>query len=174
MTGQYAKRGESRGFTLLEVLVAITVASVGVTVFISLFGSSLALAQSNRYQIVATQLANECLQAVTNTPERYSWPLGQAAPGTLVGVSPLGESANARHPVPVPAISPGIPLARQRNEGLYKRFSWQAYAQLPKPDAGYVEVTAVVRWDESGHERSFTLTSLVPRAAIPFKTEAPK
>jgi len=159
------------GFTLLEVLVAIVVMGVGITVFVSLFGSSLALAQSNRYQNVATQLAGECLQAIVSAPEKYEWHLDAAAPGTLEVVTATGTT---QHPIQPPATMPADRRASRRDQNMYKQFSWQAYVRLPKPDAGYVELTVVVRWADKGREYVFPLTSCVPRSVIPAKTEATK
>ncbi|MCX5758557.1 MAG: prepilin-type N-terminal cleavage/methylation domain-containing protein [Candidatus Hydrogenedentes bacterium] len=180
MTDQYVRRQASgfslfhSGFTLMEVLVAIVVMGVGITVFISLFGSSLALAQSNRYQTVAAQLAGECLQAVVCAPERYDWHLNPADPGALTVVTAPGESPETRHPVSLPATLPTDRRSNLRDVNLYKQFSWQAYARIPKPDAGYVELTIAIRWIEQGRERVFALTSCVPRTAIPAKPEAAK
>lgn len=154
------------GFTLVEILVALVVLSVGITIFISLFSSSLALAQSGRNQTVAAALAEEQLQTLLHSPQQYNWNLQGAAPGQLVEVTLHNEPANpVRHFAP-PSILPVDKKAATRVQNLYEAFSWQVFAKLPDKDAGYVEVTVAVRWAEEGKPRVVALTSAVPRSLV--------
>lgn len=154
--------------------MAIVVMGTGITIFVSLFGSSLDLAQSNRYQTVAMQLAEECMQTVMNSPERYEWRLNNADPGAMTPVTLVGEPSDARHSMHPPTTLPADRRSSQRDHNLYQIFSWQAYARLPGPDAAHVELTVVVRWDDKGRPRAYPLTSCLARSAIPAKAEAAK
>ncbi|HOT50615.1 MAG TPA: hypothetical protein PLI07_06535 [Candidatus Hydrogenedentes bacterium] len=154
---------------MLEILVAIVVMGTGITVFVSLFGSSLALAQSNRLQTVAMQLAGECLHAVMNSPERYEWRLNSADPGALTPVTLLGEPADTRHSVHPPSTIPADRRSSRRDHVMYQNFTWQAYARVPEPGAAHVELTVVVRWNDKGRPCAYPLTSCLSRSAIPAK-----
>jgi hypothetical protein len=58
---------------------------------------------------------------------------------------------------------PNTPAALNREKAHYQGFSWRAYATRPVADDGAIEVTVVVSWQERGRDRSFALTSAVPR-----------
>jgi Tfp pilus assembly protein PilV len=57
---------ESRGFTIIEVLIAGFVLSVGLTGIMSLFASSIRYTQNSRDHIIASELAEEGLELVRN------------------------------------------------------------------------------------------------------------
>ena len=158
-------RLRSFGFTLVEILVALTVVSVGITVIVSGYTSALALAQSSRNQAVAAALAEEQMQTLLRDPSAYDWGLQNAAPNQRVPVNLRGKPWDS-YPVEPPATLPVDRAANSREEVLYGRFSWKAFASLPAADATRVEVTMVVQWTESGRERAFALTSMIARSAI--------
>ena len=155
----------SPGFTLIEILVALAVLSVGVTIFVSLFSSSLALSQSSRNQTVAASLAEEQVQLLLHRPAQYDWHLETAKPGELVEVT-VPNASERYHPCDPPSVLPVEPSASMREQNLYDGFTWQAFRKTPSADAGYMEVTVVVRWIEAGRPRLFALTSAVPRSLI--------
>jgi hypothetical protein len=150
---------------LIEILVALAVLSVGVTIFISLFSSSLALSQSSRNQTVAASLAEEQIQFLLHHPAQYDWHLETAKPGELIEVTIPGATEK-HHPCDPPGVLPVEPSASMREQNLYDAFTWQAFRQAPSADAAYMEVTVVVRWVEAGRPRLFALTSAVPRSLI--------
>ena len=55
----YNGKSSCEGFTLIEVLVALTLLAVGMTTTIELFSGSLSLAHSSRIYTIATFLANQ-------------------------------------------------------------------------------------------------------------------
>lgn len=159
-------RGRS-GFTLLELLTAIAIMSVGTFVIVSLFASSITLADINRSRKVAAALAEEQLASLTTKPEIYVWPdLRSLEPGDLAEVRLQGTEPGVPNPVTPPSALPPARAAQDREMNFYDGFSWQAFARLPSRDAGYVEVTVVVRWVCQGREDLITLTSSVPRAQV--------
>jgi len=162
------------GFTLIEVLVALAVVATAATIFISLFGSSLVLSRLNRSRLVAASLAEEQLEDLLRNSSEYVWNLSGAEAGELVEVTPAktGNEAPADSqsvlgrafgPLEVVPVEPG---ASEREENFYGKFRWRAYAALPQPDAKHVNVTVVVRWRDSGGEKSLALTSSAPRYAL--------
>lgn len=161
------------GFTLIEVLVALAVVGTAATIFISLFGSSLVLSRLNRSRVVASSLAEGQLEEILENSSDYVWNLAGGEAGELVELIPakgaqgdsdsagsLGRSFGPLSVVPVDSS------ASKREEDFYAKFRWRAYAALPEPDAKHVNVTVVVRWRDSGRERSVALTSSAPRYAL--------
>lgn len=145
------------GFTLIEVLVALAVVSVAVTVFFSLFTASIGLSQSSRNESVAATLAEEQLLAVCQSPGLYTWNLGD--PGQLVEVVPTTDDPGMR------AFSaPSLAEMPKSDADLYQGFSWRVFAKLPSQDAAYVEVTVAVDWNEAGRDKTFALTSTIARS----------
>ena len=160
----------SSGFTLVEILVALAVVSIGITVLVAGFSSGLAMAKAGRNQTVAASLAEEQMQAILHNPSGYEWGLEKAKPKQLVKISVKGRTEEAYYVKP-PAVLPVERSASAREENLYSQFTWNAYAKLSDADAAYVEVTIAVRWMESGRERVFALTSNMSRAAVTPRAE---
>ena len=155
----------SSGFTLVEILIALVVVSMGITILVSLFTSSLSLAQSSRNQRVAASLAEEEMRALQQNPGAYEWGLESVAPGQFAKVEAQGKPADG-YPVEPPSVLPAERAASARESNLYDGFSWKAFAKLPVVDAPYVEVTVTIQWTESGRERLFALTSSISRASV--------
>ncbi len=153
------------GFTLIEILAALSIMGVATFLFISLFTSSLELAQASRNLKVAADLADSQLHDLAHNAGGYVWPdVEDVQGGELVRVRPEGTQSRAA--VPHPSAMPLDPAAHRRETNFYQKFSWDAYARLPRPQSPYVEVTVVVRWADRGRDRVFALASCMPRAVI--------
>ena len=155
----------SSGFTLVEILVSLVVVSMGITILVSLFSSSLGLSQSSRNECVAASLAEEEMRALLQDPGAYEWGLDSAAPGQFAKIEARGKPAD-NYPIDPPSVLPAERSANNRETNLYDKFSWKAFAKLPAADAPYVEVTVTIQWTESGRDRLFALTSGIPSASI--------
>jgi prepilin-type N-terminal cleavage/methylation domain-containing protein len=166
-----------RGFTLVEILVALAVVATAATILVSLFGSSLTLSRLNRSKLVAASLAEEQMDTILRNSSSYVWNLDGAEPGQLVEVVPLDRG----QPEPSGAAKQGIPAGRSfdalvavpvepassaREENFHGKFRWQAYASLPQPNSKHVDVTVVVRWQDGGRDKSVALTSSAPRFSL--------
>ena len=167
-----------RGFTLIEVLVALAVVATAATILVSLFGSSLVLSRTNRSQLVAASLAEEQMESILRNSSKYVWNLDGAEPGQLVEVVPA-ESAQAQpvstllaapatvgRPFDRLVVAPVEPASNAREENFYGKFRWQAYAALPQPNSKHVDVTVVVRWRDAGRDRLVAFTSSAPRFSL--------
>lgn len=167
MNGEKQQRVLRLGFTLLEVLVGIVVMTVAVAIFISLYTHALALDRASRCSKVASALAEAQLAQLHRQPRQYDWSsLRAAAPGELVEVALQGEQPGTAHAFPPPTAQAVVRTAAARDEDLYSRFGWRMFARRPREEAGYVEVTVSVHWQEEGKEKAFTLTSSVPRTLV--------
>lgn len=154
-----------RGFTLIEVLASLSIISVGTIVFITLFSTSLQLAQTSRNHKVAADLAESRLHDLMHNPGGYVWPgLEALKGGELTPVRPNAEEGDRQFAQP--AAMPLDQSAYRREDSFYDKFSWDAYARLPRPNGAYVEATVVVRWLERGRDTVLALTSCVPRSAV--------
>ena len=181
MSGNQRQLCKRRGFTLVEILVALAVVATGATILVSLFGSSLTLSRSNRSQLVAASLAEEQLDSILRNSSSYVWNLDGAEAGQMVEVVPIEAKPAEPSAADVVADKQAVPAGRRfdalvaapvepasnaREEIFYGKFRWQAYAALPQPNAKHVDVTVVVRWKESDKDRSVALTSSAPRFSL--------
>lgn len=156
-----------RGFTLLEVLVALGVVSVAAWIFISLFTSSLFFSNLSRSHRVAAGLAEEQLAQAVRDPGRFVWDdLAKMEPGKPVKLKLRADNADGPYPVGGPQAEALSKPAQKREENFYGAFTWQPYAVLPPGDKPYLELVAVVQWKVEGKDYSLSLTSAVPRAQV--------
>ena len=172
-----------RGFTLLEILVAIVVLATGITGFITLYYSSVGLADFSRNQAIAANVAQGKISELLNDPGAYIWQLRDSGQGEVLE-RPKQKDANAEpskgpYPVSAPNILPVVKNTGQHEKALFEKFSWNAYTEISSKDAGYVFLTVVVRWKEPGQHRVLPLTTCVARSRIaafikPAEAEATK
>ncbi len=157
----------TRGFTLLELIVALAVLSVAVTVFVQLFNASLGLGRSAQDHSVAGELARGQLEAIIRAPEQFLWQVpaspGEAAFPILASAEdpPAGNSFDAPAVLP-PAVQPPVTASKEPAQGLYERFRWRAFGRFAGTNPAYCEVTVVVIWEARGRRQMFSLTSAAP------------
>jgi len=161
-----------RGFTLVEILVAVAVISVGATVFISIFTSALDLARTSRCKAVAASIAEEQLQAILRHPGQYRCAWDAEKPETQASIVPRGAAGDKPRRITPPSVAPADARANQRESDFYGKFRWQAYAKAVAADSPFLEITVAVRWQESGRDKTLALTSVAHRTL--FAAEAAK
>jgi prepilin-type N-terminal cleavage/methylation domain-containing protein len=150
-------RGRRVGFTLLEVLLAITIIGVATSIGISLYRNGLRLSEQGANHKLAAHLAREALLKIQTMPEAFTWPDAHDAPAPLT--TGEGESWRAFDPL---AASPTESRARTREDGRLAAFSWQALARTRPDMPGTREITVVVRWEDGGRDYAHALTALTP------------
>ncbi len=154
------------GFTLVELIVALTVVSVALSALIAMFNAGLGLARESRNRMIAAEIAEFQLHAIGVTPDMFLW--HREAPGET-GLFPvtLGyDDPTAGNITPTPDVRLAARGAQERNETLYRQFRWQAWGRLPSLDAQSYEITVAVRWRERGRRRTVALTSSIPRHLV--------
>ncbi len=159
-------RRQRAGFTLMELLVGLSVISVAITVFITLYMSSLDLSRKASNRAIATKLAEERLAAITSAPGAFVWQVPETGEDTRFPIEVTGEDPSKGNPVAVPAAMPADPTAYRIQEDLFDRYRWEAFGKLV-PGGAYYEVTVVIRYVEQGREQLIALTSALPAAALP-------
>lgn len=159
------KRPGVGGFTIIEVVVALMVMSVATTVVVSLYASANFFERNSRFTKIAASLAEEALTGVQATPSYYEWP--ELTPGVLtpIPLSEVGKLMASQEPL-CPPLLPTAKRSGMREQSDYDRFSVKIMGLLPDVSAAYVEVTALAEWKLEGRDKSFTLTTCIPRSAI--------
>lgn len=159
------------GFTLLELLVALTVVSVAAAVFVGMFNGSLGLSRSNSNLAVATELAETQLSALLRAPQDFVWDTSKGTTRFLVTTHE--QEPPGGYPVQPPAVTLVTREAQQKLAEHYGQFRWVAFAQLAAPDAAAYEVTVVIRWTDARRPQTLTLSSAIARALVDKTASAP-
>ena len=154
------------GFTLVELIVALTVVSVALSALIAMFNAGLGLARESRNRMIAAEIAEFQLNAISVTPNMFLWHREMPGETGLFPITLGYDDPPAGNITPTPDVRLASRGAQERNETLYKQFRWQAWGRLPAPDAQSYEITVSVRWRERGRQRTVALTSSIPRRPV--------
>lgn len=155
------------GFTLVELITALTVVAVALAGLIAMFGISLETARESRMKTIAAELAATQLAQLQATPESFLWEYEEGDATTLFPIIVSEDDPKAGNTAPPLAVNLVNRTIQARNEQLYRKFRWKAWGRLTSADAQAYEVTISVHWDIRGRNRSLTLTSSIPRHRAP-------
>jgi len=162
MRSQVVGRADDQsGFTLLELLTALTVVSVGVGVLVLLAGRVGDLYREAELRAAAADLALSKLAEVSRAPQAFRWQQGEQK--DRLTVIPACEDPAADYgfiSVPEEVIRRG-------------KFRWRAFARPIESMPEVMELTVVVIWQVGGQERSFTLTAPIPAETTLRRAGAP-
>lgn len=151
-------KGKS-GFTLVEVIVALLVVSVALSVFMAMFFMAAYSATERQHSMIAAQLAEQHLSMICAAPHLVVWNTGEL---NAAGMFEIQEQEGTAHRSLLATMPETMLLGRslhEQNINLYNRFHCTAWGRMMSPEAQAYEVTAAVTWDERGRDRMFTLTS---------------
>lgn len=157
--------GESRGFTLIETIIALSVLAVATGIFVGLFSRSLELGRLAHDRGVATQAAEAQLDLIARQPRAFQWDVAAANEAGAFPVRQTADDPKAGVPITLPTAMPADEFAARRAEASFENFRWRAFAQRSK-DNTYFEITVAVTWKEAGKDNVVALTSAVPAAAV--------
>lgn len=156
------RKGRRGGFTLLETMVALGVMGMAITIFVTTYSSCLALRTYYRNEIIASELAEECLAELKVSPNRLDWSaLSGAAPGELVRLNPAPDSEGELGKFAPPKAMPHGERDARSTRVFYNKFSWEVYARKAEDNQAHMELVVMVRWQEAGRRRSLASTALV-------------
>ncbi len=155
------------GFTLIEMIVALTVLAAALGGLTAMYGFSLELADEARHKLLAAEMAEAQLVALLAAPDTFAWHIDETNETAAFAIT----EADKEPPFSGNILPPDVTLINRNthayNESLYRRLHWQAWGRLPSPDAQAYEVTVAVGWQERGRARSLALTSSVARYRAP-------
>jgi len=163
---KYAPKRHEAGFTLIELLVALSVIGVAVSVYVSLFSSSVEIGESARNRELAIGLAEGQLRDICARPNAFYWVLPEPLDLKRIELKLAADDPPAGNPFPLPSSLPLDRRSYNRQESIYDKFRWSAFAQMPALDSAFVFVSVVVRWQEGAHVRELALTSALPRVSV--------
>jgi len=151
----------SGGFTLIEAIIALAVVSVGVGIFMQLFGAAIALGRTSQDRQIGARAAEGQMALLLGQPERFLWNFTPETGDQPFAILQGEEDPKAGVPVELPLARPADEGADRRVESAFHGFRWQAFGRFPK-GKNHCEVTVVVRWEEAGRPQSLALTSALP------------
>jgi prepilin-type N-terminal cleavage/methylation domain-containing protein len=161
----WGRGGERGGFTLIELIGALAVLSVAITILIKLFSSSLDLETIARNRTIAGQLAEGQLTAILKHPERFRWDLTEENADAPFAIKQAADDPSIGVPFAAPSVMPADVRAHELELKAYEKFSWRAFGRFSDADA-LAEVTVVVCWRDAKNgiavRPTFTLTTAAP------------
>ena len=156
----------STGFTLVEVILAFTIVSVALGIFISMFLAAVRLAAESRDKTIAAEIAESYLNVIVSKPEAYTWLSGERNPDGLFEIEEKEGVSGMSSIPPLPDTTLATRSAHEKIISLSHKFRCRAWGRLSSAAARAVEVTVCVSWYTQGRPIRFALTSSVPRMLI--------
>jgi prepilin-type N-terminal cleavage/methylation domain-containing protein len=155
------------GFTLLEVLVALGIAGIAVSILVTAFGGSYTLFRMNDHRTIALSQAQLQLSTMLREPALFAWPkldalnAGAKAPVTLKAAAEGKEQRFAP-----PTLKTRIRHDRDDIDNLFRELSWEAFVEQKNPSDAHVALTVVLHWSDGGNMQSLLLTTAVPKSVL--------
>lgn len=155
------------GFTLIELIVALSVIGVATTIFMKMYMTSMDFGKLSRDRQVALSIAEEQLSLLALDPSAYVWDLKNPNTEGIFRVRKEADEPRAGViAVPPKALPPDL-KAHELQANAYERFRWKLFGKLGEGGLIY-EVFADVQWDRPGRGRAehITLTGAVSRSKV--------
>lgn len=160
------RRGVRGGFTLIELIVSLTVISVAATIFVKLYMTSADLGSLAQHRELAATIAEGKLAQIMQVPDGFVWELDQAGPAGFFRVKQDPEDPRAGRKVELPDVLLPMDRAYEHQRNVYDKYRWAAFGRLPSPASSHFEVVVNVRWEDKGKESHVALTGAVARYAV--------
>lgn len=158
--------GASRaGFSLIELLVALSIIGVASTIFIQMYTISMDLGKLSRNRQVAVSVAGEQLNRLVMEPAAYVWETAEAGEDGVFRIRTEASEPRAGESPDTPSVMPFEDSARRHQQNVYDQFRWRAFGKLGERGLFY-EVFVDVYWEQAGRERHITLTGAVARSQV--------
>lgn len=154
------------GFTLIELIVALTVISVATTILIRLYMASTDLGIQAQYRELAASVAESQLAQMVSEPANFVWEHDRPDGAGLFRVKEDADDPRAGRKVLLPEVLLPYDASFERQTNVYDKFRWAAYGRVPSAASSIVEVTVDVHWKHAGKTEHIALTGAVPRSKV--------
>lgn len=161
-----SKRDDQLGFTLVEIIVALTMVSVALSIFIAMFVSAVRLAAESRDKTIALEVAETHLHLLNTSPDAFRWQTNSPNEQGLFAIDSENTGPLRSSMPPLPETNLATRNAHERILTLYNKFRCKAWGRLPSPDAASYEITVSVSWYTQGRPYLFALTSSIARSRV--------
>ncbi len=158
------KERNRSAFTLIELIVALAVLSIAITVVVQMFSMSVDMARNAQNAILAHMVAEEKLGVLINHPENFIWKIPQDYKfGDFFRVLSSSDEPETGNKVEDFSLLPPDWGQYQKYKNALSTFRWKVLGKLPSPDSDVFEVSVVVSYKELGRTKYYVLTSYVPK-----------
>ena len=162
----HGRSGNRRGFTLIELIAALTVISVATTILLRLYVASTDLGNLAQHREVAASIADAQLTQIIANPDDFVWDLQQKDAQGFFRVKATADDPRAGAKAVLPEVLIPQDTSHTHQVNFYNKFRWLAFARIPNPESAYIEVAVTTRWSQAGREERVALTGVVPRTAV--------
>lgn len=155
------------GFTLIELIVALSVMGLATTIFMQNYVLSMKLAKLSRDRQIALSIAEEQLSLLLMNPADYVWQQESANSDGVFRIRKEADEPVKGSLTTYPKAMPPDVQAYERQSKVYDQFRWKAFGKLGERGMVY-EVFIDVQWERPDRSRDehITLTGAVSRSKI--------
>ena len=154
----------AKGFTLIEIIVALAVLSVAITGLVQMFSLSLNLSQTSQNVILASSIAHDKLNYVLNCPDKFVFKIyGNLKPGEVFSILTSIDEPKAGNTIETPMIAPPDWASFRKYKNVSQKFHWKAFGKIPDNNPDCYEIIVAVIYNERGKTKYYMENSVIPR-----------
>ena len=155
-----------RGFTLIELIVALTVISIATTILLQLYMTSTDLGYLAQHRELAATIAEDQVTQLVANPAGYQWDYANPDEAGLFRIRSTADDPRAGAKVSLPDVLIPNDNSYKHQEIVYDKFRWSAFGRLPSPASAFYEVVVDVQWKQKGKTEHVALSGAVPRSKV--------
>jgi len=154
----------TKGFTLIEIIVALAVVSVAITGLVQMFSLSLNLSQTSQNVILASSIAHDKLNYVLSCPDKFVLKIhGNLKPGEVFSILTSIDEPKAGNTIETPMIAPPDWASFRKYKNVSQKFHWKAFGKIPDNNPDCYEIIVAVIYNERGKTKYYMENSVIPR-----------
>jgi len=156
--------GDRRGFTLIELIVALTVISVATTIYVKLYLTCTDLGNLVQHRELAASIAEGQLAQMVTDPGGFVWEFGEINEQGFFRIRRTADDPRVGLQLSLPGALLPYEASYNHQKTVYEKFRWTAFGRLPDPSSGHVEIAVNVQWRLKGKVENVALTSAIHRS----------